>query len=160
MISLYRSIHVPRDFANLLEIMPLVSLLLHVVKCHLCVIAIKTNGGIVEAAQALVPGRSNPLGTTTEFRSSTFEEYGAPVGPRRAMPIPAVFDTDEDRSRFTERSSAVDEAAIEWGYSPLILACNTQLRRWQPTNVSKVNTLLLTWYRSPFEAEENRKQQN
>eukprot|EP00963_Diacronema_lutheri_P011185 scaffold1334_cov342-Pavlova_lutheri.AAC.1 len=52
----------------------------------------------VEAAQALVPGRSNPLGTTTEFRSSTFEEYGAPVGPRTAMPIPAVFDTDEDRS--------------------------------------------------------------
>lgn len=38
MISLYRSIHVPRDFANLLEIMPLVSLLLHVVKvnCSLC----------------------------------------------------------------------------------------------------------------------------
>eukprot|EP00963_Diacronema_lutheri_P010218 scaffold981_cov446-Pavlova_lutheri.AAC.1 len=60
------------------------------------------------------------------------------------MPIPAVFDTDEDQSRFTERSSAVDEAAIEWGYSPLILACNAQLRRWQPTNVSKVNTLLLT----------------
>eukprot|EP00963_Diacronema_lutheri_P008108 scaffold697_cov287-Pavlova_lutheri.AAC.1 len=112
----------------------------------------------VEAAQALVPGRSNPLGTTTEFRSSTFEEYGAPVGPRRAMPIPAVFDTDEEGSRFTQRSSAVDEAAIEWGYSPLILACNTQLRRWQPTNVSNVNALLLTWYRSPFEAEENRKQ--
>jgi len=60
------------------------------------------------------------------------------------MPIPAVNDTDEERSRVNERSSTVDEAAIEWGYSPLILACNTQLRRWQPTNVSKVNTLLLT----------------
>eukprot|EP00963_Diacronema_lutheri_P002458 scaffold170_cov434-Pavlova_lutheri.AAC.1 len=59
------------------------------------------------------------------------------------MPIPAVFDTDEDRSRFTLTSSAVDEAAIEWGYSPLNLACYIQLRRWQPTNVSKVNTLLL-----------------
>jgi len=34
----------------------------------------------VMAAQALVPGRSNPLGTTTEFRSRTFEEYGAPCG--------------------------------------------------------------------------------
>eukprot|EP00963_Diacronema_lutheri_P010020 scaffold946_cov359-Pavlova_lutheri.AAC.2 len=32
----------------------------------------------VEAAPALVRGRSNPLGTTTEFRSSTFEEYGRP----------------------------------------------------------------------------------
>eukprot|EP00963_Diacronema_lutheri_P005052 scaffold370_cov349-Pavlova_lutheri.AAC.37 len=69
---------------------------------------------------------------------------GPPVGPRRAMPIPAVFDTDEDGSWFTQRSSAVDDAAIVWGYSPLILACNTQLRRWQLTNVSKVNTLLLT----------------
>eukprot|EP00963_Diacronema_lutheri_P013224 scaffold2466_cov333-Pavlova_lutheri.AAC.1 len=53
----------------------------------------------VEAAPAVVPRRSNPLGTTTEFRSSTFEEYGAPDGPRRAMPIPTVFDTDEEGSR-------------------------------------------------------------
>jgi len=34
----------------------------------------------VEAAQALVPRRSNPLGTTTEFWSSAFEEYAAPSG--------------------------------------------------------------------------------
>jgi len=60
------------------------------------------------------------------------------------MPIPVLFDTDEEGSRFTERSSAVDDAAIEWEYSPLILACNTQLQRWQPTNVPKVNTMLLT----------------
>eukprot|EP00963_Diacronema_lutheri_P010967 scaffold1283_cov364-Pavlova_lutheri.AAC.1 len=38
--------------------------------------------------------------------------WGPPGGPRRAMPNPAVNETDEDRSRFTERSSAVDEAAI------------------------------------------------
>lgn len=36
------------------------------------------------------------------------------------------------------------EAAVEWEYSPLIRVCNTLLRRWQPTNVPNVNTLLLT----------------
>ena len=60
------------------------------------------------------------------------------------MPIPAVNSTDEDRPSLDGRSSAVDEAAIEWAYSPLIRACNTQLRRWQPTNVLIVNALVLT----------------
>eukprot|EP00963_Diacronema_lutheri_P010768 scaffold1163_cov370-Pavlova_lutheri.AAC.2 len=49
-----------------------------------------------EAAPALVLGRSNLFGTTTEFRSSTLEEYGAQLVVKRAMPIPAVFDTDEE----------------------------------------------------------------
>ena len=67
----------------------------------------------IGSAQVLVPGRSNPEGTTTEFRSRTFEENGTQEGPRRSMPIPAVNGTDEDRARLDSRSSAVDNAAIE-----------------------------------------------
>ena len=63
------------------------------------------------------------------------------------MPIPAVNGTDEDRRRLERRSSAVDDAAIEWAYSLLIRAYNIQLRRWKPTNVRNVNALLFTWYR-------------
>jgi len=55
------------------------------------------------------------------------------------MPIPAVHKADEVRSHFSERFSAVDGAAIEWGYSPLILSCNTQVesgnRRTDPKSV-------------------------
>ena len=59
------------------------------------------------------------------------------------MPIPAVNGTDEDRRVLDRQSSAVDDTAIEWAYSPLIRACNTQIRRWQPTNVRNVNALLV-----------------
>ena len=76
------------------------------------------------------------------------------------MPILAVNNTNEDRRRPDSRFSPVDNAAVEWAYSPLIRACNTQLQRWQPTNVLNVNALLLAWYWSPFEAEENGKQVN
>eukprot|EP00963_Diacronema_lutheri_P013295 scaffold2630_cov350-Pavlova_lutheri.AAC.1 len=83
------------------------------------------------AAPALVPGRSNPLGTTTAFRSSTFEEYGAPLGSSHGDAHSCSVRYRRGGIPVTERSSAVDDAAIEWGYSPLILARNTQLRRWQ-----------------------------
>lgn len=36
----------------------------------------------------------------------------------------------------------VDDAAMECGYSPMILVCNLQVQQWQPTKISKVNALL------------------
>lgn len=45
-----------------------------------CKIGSVNPNSLIEAAPALVPGRSNPVETRTEFRPITFEEYGAPLG--------------------------------------------------------------------------------